>query len=203
MLSNRTLPRIEEPKSTASTKDEGEEADPRAAPMSLLSKRATPQVEGKSVTPLSPQTRVSQTKTPPSMNCKGSPQTPSPTSGTKGFFPATSPGVQERSKLDKDKRTARGERYETKTSSTARISDATSANPESSPVAPGTKQDILALNQSQHHRIALPVVPDLGECENDPMINLPLNGQLNLQSTSPEADTNTEATGKMDQVCIT
>ena len=183
MLSKRAAPKsTQKQKSIKSLEDEGDQAspgtivmpdnqdqaDPGAGPMLVLSKHATPQFEGeKNEAPSLP---------PPSSKIEGSPQTPSPKPVTKGFFPATSPN------LEKEKLTARGERYETKTSSNARENDVTPA--------------LLASNKSQHQIIALPDLADPGERENHLSISDSKSEQSNHQ-TSPciETDTNTISHG--------
>jgi len=104
-------------------------------------------------------------------NQSSSPDTPdskdsSAIPGIKGFFPATARDVQrvgetDVNKPDTEKRTARGERYVTKTSSTARKTEAFISTGSSS------EKNLMAPKKTRPHDIDARSASDLKEDEND------------------------------------
>ncbi|KAL9179362.1 hypothetical protein ACHAXT_008652 [Thalassiosira profunda] len=171
-----------------------EEGDPRAALMATISQLAlvpsptkAGEVKSESQQPESQGDDTLAEEAP-----KAQPvSSPSGNSDTSGFFPATTRDARENSPEKEDK-TARAERYDTKTSSNARGSEAVFASPPSSPVARGIKHNVLAEQKTHLHH----VLPNLEEEESSDSTGDSANdGQKRMNRINPsiEADAKTEA----------
>lgn len=187
---NKRQPKVEAVAVEQKTEEKETNPDPRAALMAMISKRApkqpadelkseaTQQAEAPS-SPVSPPSgpagiaslaaAAARKKDQPS-----SPSSPSRSPGTRGFFPATTRDVRKDSQTHVT-RTAREERYETKTSSNAR-GEAT--EPPSFGTSPVTQE-----NRKNLYEVTEPI-PE------------PERKRTNRINPHIEADAKTEAKGK-------
>lgn len=192
MLQNRAPPVQEEEDAAKDTGKSLESGQEEVDPISVLQDRAPPASpeEPKNETVQSTQAKEGDDDHDPkaalnAMLSKRATQAPEAKKDAPGFFPATTRDIN---------KSARGERYEAKTSSDARGNeDVQFPSPPSSPAARGIRQDLLeARRSSLHHVGKMPILDDHEKDKAASDIDASRK-RANRINPSIEADAKTEA----------